>query len=245
MVSCIGLIDHESKSYFLIDATADIKDQMHRVEYNTGYSLQGILLTHAHIGHYTGLMDLGREAMGASAIKVWTMPRMKHFLENNGPWSQLVALKNISLQGLQNDSMVQLSQNLNITPHLVPHRDEYSETVGFLISGESKTGWFIPDIDKWSQWDRSLSEELKNDFLFIDGTFYANGEIPGRDMSEIPHPFIEETMALLKNEPDSLKSKLHFIHFNHTNPVLWDDEVRKIISSENFVICTTGMSLDL
>ena len=80
---------------------------------------------------------------------------------------------------------------------------------------------FIPDIDKWQKWDRDIRQMVKShDDLFIDGTFYKNGEIPGRNMSEIPHPFIEETMALLETLPPSEKSKVWFIHMNHTNPAL-------------------------
>jgi pyrroloquinoline quinone biosynthesis protein B len=107
-----------------------------------------------------------------------------------------------------------------VTPFLVPHRDEYSETVGYMIAGPNKKALFIPDIDKWEKWDRSIATELsKVDYAFLDATFY-DGEELNRDMSEIPHPFIVETMQLLKELPSSEKNKIHFIHFNHTNPVL-------------------------
>ena len=70
-------------------------------------------------------------------------------------------------------------------PFLVPHRDEFSETVGFEIKGENKTAVFIPDIDKWSKWNSDLKELIKRvDYAFLDATFYKNGEIPSRDMSE-------------------------------------------------------------
>lgn len=180
----------------------------------------GVFLTHAHIGHYTGLMYFGREAMGADNSKVYGMPRMKVFLETNGPWSQLVQLKNISLQSLYQNKTVTLSKNLKVTPFLVPHRDEYSETVGFKIEGNTKKALFIPDINKWELWEKKLISELeKVDFAFIDATFLADGEI-ARPMNEVPHPFIEETVALLKSSPANLKSKIIFIHFNHSNPVL-------------------------
>ncbi len=87
------------------------------------------------MGHYTGLMHLGREAMGARAVPVWAMPRMRDFLASSGPWSQLVRLRNIELQPLAADSTVTLGDSLHVTPFLVPHRDEYSETVGFRIEG--------------------------------------------------------------------------------------------------------------
>ncbi len=104
---------------------------------------------------------------------------------------------------------------------LVPHRDEFSETVGFFIEGPNKSALFIPDIDKWQLWDQNIKKWIKKvDYAFLDGTFYQNGEIPGRDMSEIPHPFIEESLELFEKLPAKEKEKVYFIHFNHTNPVL-------------------------
>ena len=223
MVSCIAVVDPEQGAAWMIDATPNFTDQLqlllnHRPEKLT---LQGIFLTHAHIGHYTGLMYLGREVMGSKKVPVYTMPRMNKFLSFNGPWSQLVSLDNISLLPLRSDSTVVLGADLEIKPLLVPHRDEFSETVGFSIKNKQGSILYIPDIDKWSKWDKNLHSMVKShSSVLIDGSFFANGEIPGRDMSEIPHPFVEETMALLKDLDSSEKDKIHFIHLNHTNPLL-------------------------
>lgn len=222
MVSCIGIIDPATKQQWIIDATPDFKWQIARLNAKSGQKeLSGIFLTHAHIGHYTGLMDLGREVMGAKSLKVYAMPRMQNFLEQNAPWSQLVNLKNISIHSLKADSAILLSKNIKIIPFLVPHRDEFSETVGYKIIGKNKSALFIPDIDKWQKWERSIIDEIKTfDYAFLDGTFYANGEIPGRDMSEIPHPFIEESINIFSELSEKEKSKIFFIHLNHTNPAL-------------------------
>ena len=184
------------------------------------------------LGHYTGLMQLGREAMNAKNVQVYAMPRLLSFLSTNGPWNQLVQLKNIELQSLQNDLSVQLD-GYTITPLLVPHRDEYSETVGFRIKGIRKSLLYIPDIDKWSKWNRQLIQEIeKVDYAFLDGTFYADGEV-NRPMSEIPHPFVTETIELLRNVPLSIRQRVYFTHFNHTNPLInpsnsVGDQVRKL-----------------
>ncbi|MCB0596743.1 MAG: pyrroloquinoline quinone biosynthesis protein PqqB [Lewinellaceae bacterium] len=217
--SCLALADPAAGRFWLIDATPDFREQLHEMEpYG---QLSGILLTHAHMGHYTGLMHLGREAMGAKAVPVYAMPRMRAFLENNGPWEQLVQLRNIELRTLSADSTLTLSPTLHITPFLVPHRDEYSETVGFLIEGPARKALYIPDIDKWQLWERDIRELIRQvDVAFLDGTFFANGEIPGRDMSEIPHPFIEESLSLFGSLPAEERAKVRFIHFNHTNPAL-------------------------
>ena len=204
--------------------------------------LAGIFLTHAHVGHYTGLMHLGHEIMGAKGVPVYSMPRMRTFLSENGPWSQLVDFKNIALQNLSADSTIQLNERLAVTPFRVPHRDEFSETVGYKIVTPKAAYLFIPDINKWNLWDRNIEDEIaKVDYAFVDGTFFENGEIPGRDMSQIPHPFIEESMSIFEKLSDEEKAKIHFIHFNHTNPALQSgSEARAQILGAGFNIAEEG-----
>lgn len=244
LVTCLALVDRTTDQYWLFEATPDITEQLKKVQSYIktvpDYSPDGIFLTHAHIGHYTGLMEFGREAMGASNIPVWVMPKMDTFLRNNGPWSQLVQLKNIELNRLNTDSGVSLNSNLHVLPVRVPHRDEYSETVGFIISSKKKKILFIPDIDKWEKWNRKITSEVMDvDTALLDGSFYKNGELPGRDMSEIPHPFVEETMKLFSSIKPDLRSKIFFIHFNHTNPLLSNSSPERItVSSQGFGIAS-------
>lgn len=228
-VSCLAVVDPVSNERWLFDATPDITTQLHLLDSiaplhssaSNPIGIDGIFLTHAHIGHYTGLMYLGREGMGAKNISVYAMPRMHDFLKTNGPWSQLVELKNIELHLLAEDQPIALNERITVTPLRVPHRDEFSETVGFIITSMKKSALFIPDIDKWERWDRRIEEYLsKVDVAFLDGTFFDEEELPGRSMSEIPHPFIVESMKRLSSLPPSEKSKIKFIHLNHTNPAL-------------------------
>ena len=181
-------------------------------------SLAGIFLTHAHIGHYTGLMYLGREAMGAHGVPVWAMPRMRGFLTSNGPWGQLVTLGNIELRPLAADSSILLGDSLRVTPFRVPHRDEYSETVGFRIDGPRGAVVFLPDIDKWERWDRRIEDVIAGtSAAYLDGTFFDAAELPGRDMREIPHPFIVESLSRFASLPAAERKRIRFIHVNHTN----------------------------
>jgi pyrroloquinoline quinone biosynthesis protein B len=224
-VVSLGIVDPVNQQKFLFEATPDltaqVKDLKKYAAFNNKETPDGIFLTHAHIGHYAGLMYLGREALGAKSTTVYAMPRMKLFLENNGPWSQLVALKNIDLQPLADLSPVVLNSNIKVTPFRVPHRDEFSETVGYKMEGPNKKVLFVPDIDKWEKWETSIITEIaKVDYALIDGTFYDETEIENRKISEIPHPFIIESMEKFKNLPAREKNKIWFIHFNHTNPVL-------------------------
>jgi pyrroloquinoline quinone biosynthesis protein B len=246
MVSCLAIADPQTRQAWLFDATPDFREQLHLLE-DDSFSLAGIFLTHAHIGHYTGLAHLGREVMGAKKMSVFAMPRMKNFLSENGPWSQLVKLQNIDLQSLAADSAVILNSKFSVTPLLVPHRDEFSETVGFRIRGPAKSALFIPDIDKWHLWERDILEEIRQvDYAFLDGTFYQNGEIPRRDMREIPHPFVVESMQLFKDLPAAEKAKIHFIHFNHTNPVLQQNSLaRAAVLQAGFRLAEEEMMVEL
>lgn len=249
LITCLALVDRKAGEYWLFEATPDIKAQLKSVQRYTGnYDLPaGIFITHAHIGHYTGLMQLGREAMGTKDVPVWVMPRIDSFLRNNGPWSQLVQFNNIKLQSLHADSSVQLNSSFKITPFRVPHRDEYSETVGFIIRSDKKKVLFIPDIDKWEKWDREIAEEIgKVDWALLDGTFYKNGELPGRDMQEIPHPFVEESLQQFSSLTSAEKSKIVFIHFNHTNPLLKKNSAEKEkVRKDGFAIAEEGMLIEL
>lgn len=244
-VSCIAVVDLISKQNWLFDATPDFTQQLHLLNNPEPKNL-GIFLTHAHIGHYTGLMYLGREAVGASQVKVYAMPKMKSFIEKNGPWSQLVALQNIDLQPIKEDSVIVLNERISVQAFRVPHRDEFSETVGYKIFTANKSLVFIPDIDKWQKWNRSLEEVIKSvDYAFLDGTFYKDGEI-NRPMSEVPHPFVTETMDLLKDLPTTEKSKVHFIHFNHTNPIMNIKSLEnKEVRQKGFKVAFQGEKVEL
>jgi pyrroloquinoline quinone biosynthesis protein B len=184
--------------------------------------------------------------MGASGVPVYAMPRMKDYLAGSGPWSQLVNYRNIILKALQNEETEELGA-LKVTPFLVPHRDEYSETVGYRIDGPSKSAIFIPDINKWADWQTDLSSLVKTvDYALIDATFFADGELPGRDMSKIPHPFVVESMETLATLPVTERNKVWFIHLNHTNPLLnAESQESKLVRSKGFNIAVEGIRLGL
>lgn len=202
----------------VIDATPDFVEQTNYLREQFGHNNLAIFLTHAHMGHYSGLIHLGREAANTHKVPVYAMNRMFKFLSNNGPWDQLIQLENIELRNLQESLPVTLENGIVMTPVLVPHRDEYSETVGYYIKGQSKTALYIPDIDKWSAWEQNILSIIPSvDYAFIDGTFYEDGEVP-RPMAEVPHPFISESVQLLKHLAQEDRNKVHFIHLNHSNP---------------------------
>lgn len=210
-VSSLGLVDRASGRAYLFDATPDVVAQLHAL--TGGRPPDGIFLTHAHIGHYTGLMYLGRESIGARGVPVYATDRMLEYLDTNGPWSQLTALGNIERRPMEYDRALSLPGGVAVTAFRVPHRDEFSDTVGFRIDGPRQSALFIPDIDRWEKWDRSI-RDLANtvDLAFLDGTFASPTEV-NRDIEEIPHPMMPRTRELLRGA----RAKLWFIHINHTN----------------------------
>ncbi len=222
---CVAIVDPQSRQRWLIECTPDFREQLHQLDSiappKDKVTIDGILLTHAHIGHYAGLIHLGREVIGADRVPVYAMPRMRRFLEDNGPWSQLVRVENIVLQNLADGVPQKLNERIRITPLLVPHRDEYAETVGFRIQGPNHSALILSDIDKWEHWKTKIEDVLSEvDVAYLDGTFFGDGELPGRDMSKIPHPMITESMKRFANLSATERNKVRFLHFNHTNPAL-------------------------
>jgi pyrroloquinoline quinone biosynthesis protein B len=241
-VVSLGLTDQASGQNWLFEATPDFTAQLQQLQQASGSTnLSGIFLTHAHMGHYAGLLQLGREAMGAQGMLVYVMPRMKEFLETNAPWSQLVALGNIKLILMEQGQPIQLTSNLRVIPLQVPHRDEFSETVGFRVETNEKSLLFIPDIDKWPLWEKDIRAEVARvDVALLDATFYQEGELPNRNMSEIPHPFVAETVTLFSPLPAAEKRKVKFIHFNHTNPLILEGPERDAVKKLGFEVATEG-----
>ena len=245
----LAVIDPIDEKYILFEATPDLPYQLNYLDkkiFKKFLLPESIFITHAHIGHYAGLMYFGREALGSKDLKVNTLPKMANFLQTNGPWSQLVDIDNIKIQNLNFGVSVSELKNITITPIKVPHRDEYSETAGFIIEGKSKKALFIPDIDKWEKWDKDLKQLVNEfDYLLLDATFYDSKEI-NRDISEIPHPLVSETINLLDSLSNESKNKVYFIHMNHTNLMLDPmSELSKFIYSKGYNIARVGQRIYL
>jgi pyrroloquinoline quinone biosynthesis protein B len=246
-VAALGLVDDGAGLRFLVDATPDVASQLD--DLNRGRTVadprkpaDGILLTHAHMGHYAGLLWLGREALGARAVPVYATPRLAAFLRANGPWSQLVSLGQVELREVDPGREVALTPSLGATPVLVPHRDEFSDTVGWKIRGPSRTVLYVPDIDKWERWERRVEDEVAAvDVALLDGTFLSADEVPGRSLAEIPHPLVGETTARL----GALSRRVVFVHLNHTNALLHDAAARRRLSATGARVAFDGQAFPL
>ncbi len=217
-VSCLGLRNKATNASYLFDATPDIVAQLGTL--NGGKVPDGVFLTHGHMGHYTGLVYFGRESVDAKRVPVFGSKRMGAFLAGSDPWRFLVSNGNIAFHELRPDEPTSIEGGVKVTSFFVPHRDEFTDTFGYLIEGPRKKAVFIPDIDRWEKLDRSIRELADRvDLLFLDGTFSSPEEVGGRDIAQIPHPMMPRTRELLAGA----RGKLWFIHLNHTNPALGRD----------------------
>ena len=255
-VASLGLVavaPDGSRQVFLIDATPDFRSQLDdalgpggAAARPAGLPLDGILLTHAHVGHYAGLIYLGRESAGARGVPVFATARMGKFLAENGPWKRLVDLGNIKLLTLAPGVAAQLAPGLSVTPLRVPHREEESDVVGFLVTGPRRKLLYIPDIDAWDKWDQDIAALVSAvDVALLDATFYAPTELPGRSLAEIPHPLVPATMDRLA-EAARRGARVLFVHLNHTNPALDPGSAeRREILRRGFDVAADRMELPL
>lgn len=218
LTACVAIVD-DGRAW-LLDAGPDLPRHL-AVLAAADIELAGVLLTHGHIGHYTGLMFLGREAMNTAALPVWAAPRLAAFIAGNGPWEQLVSAGNIDLSVLDPQVHVSLGAEATAMAFLVPHRDEYSETVGFVVTGPNRSLVYVPDTDSWDGWDAPVESYVaRADIALLDATFFDQAELPGRDIAKIAHPLVVNSMARFAHLSDEDRTKIHFIHFNHSNPLL-------------------------
>jgi pyrroloquinoline quinone biosynthesis protein B len=243
LVASLGLIDHGAGRRFVIDATPDFARQVDRL----GGLPDAILLTHAHIGHYLGLAQLGLEVLGAKRLPVYCTPSMARFLRENGPWKRLVSLENIEIREVEPGRVFELTPSLHATGIPVPHRGEDSDTVAYLVTGPGRRLLWLPDIDKWEKWDRRIEEVIGPMSLlaFVDGTFFSADEIPGRSIADIPHPLVPETVARFGGKAPAAPAKVYFVHLNHTNRLLWDGAARRELERRGFGIAKEGSRYSL
>jgi pyrroloquinoline quinone biosynthesis protein B len=255
LVASLAIVTPERGGVHLVDAGPDLREQLDllrdvrdvpedRVDREP---VDGIFLTHAHIGHYLGLALLGFEAVNTSALPLWATPRMTAFLSANGPWDQLVRFGNVELVELDAATPVELGGGVTVTPLWVPHRDEYTDTVGFRIAGPSRTVLYVPDSDPWDAWPTPVEEILSGvDVALLDGTFFSTHELPGRSVEEIRHPLVGDTMDRLQPLVDAGGLEVWFTHFNHTNPLLdAASEEQELLEKRGFRLLTDRLEIPL
>ncbi len=253
-VASLAIVLPETGRIFLIDATPDVSRQLElladvrdapagRVD---RAPIDGVFLTHAHIGHYIGLALFGYEALHTDQLPVYATSRMRSFLSENGPWSLLIERGNIDPRVLEAGETVELGEGVSVRALPVPHRDEYTDTVGLVIAGPGQSVFYVPDTDSWQAWEPSIEEVLAEvDVGLVDGTFFSADELPGRDVESIGHPLIAASLERLAPLVDA-GTRVVFTHFNHSNPVLDPNSTaRERVERLGFEILVEGEEFQL
>lgn len=253
-VSSLALVEPRAERFYLVDATPDITRQIDlisepafRERAAARRPFDGIFLTHAHIGHYTGLAVLGNEGMGMSETPVYCTPAMADFLSSNQPWAFLVEQGRIVPRPLAPDRWYRIDDNLEVQLWPVPHRDEFSDTVAFVFRGPGASLLFLPDINSWSRWNRPVADAVASvDTALLDGSFWSMDELPGRAIEDVPHPLITQTMDALQSVADRRATRIVLTHLNNSNPALDEGGPQQAeVKRRGFEIAREGMRFEL
>ncbi|MDH3518583.1 MAG: MBL fold metallo-hydrolase [Acidimicrobiia bacterium] len=215
------LVEHAGRR-ILLDASPDF-----RIQWWPFASMPDtVVLTHGHMGHYTGLVHFGSEAGDPRGIECVGTPAMLQFLRSNAPWRQLFEVGNLVSTG---------SSEIQLIP--IPHRAEYTDTVA--ISVDSRL-LYLPDIDSWDLWPEAPSVLAAHQVALVDATFWSPTELPAR--TGIPHPPVEDTIERFAD----LDTRLILTHLNHTNPIC-DPTSREagLVVEAGFEVAYDGMVIDL
>ncbi len=245
--ACLGIHDRQTGELALIEATPDVELQVARLHELSGVPARGrrpvdaVLLTHAHVGHYLGLAQFGREVASTRQVPVHASPRMSQFLRSEAPWRQLVELEQLQLHEFELGKSFEALPGLRVTARTVPHRDEFSDTVAFTIHGPDTTVLFVPDVDSWAKTPGLLELLIEGvDVAYLDATFFDGRELPDRSLDEIPHPPMIDTMRRLDDAASAQPGRFRFIHLNHSNPAWNDPDLRADLERRGFRIAIAG-----
>ena len=207
----------------LIEATRHLGDQ---------FTLWGqtkvdhLLLTHAHFGHVDGLGLFGRETLAAQGIELHVSDDMYHLVDQTPQWNLMVQQGVFDIRTFTAGDVVFNQGNLSVEAVRIPHRDELSDMHAFIIRGPNKSLLFLPDHDTWDETltvhnSTSIREWLSKmnvDIALIDGTFWSEDELGGRNQAHVPHPPVLQTLKMLGEKIDG-DPEILFTHLNHTNPL--------------------------
>jgi pyrroloquinoline quinone biosynthesis protein B len=250
--ACLGIVARPSSELLLVEATPRVEAQVAMLHQLAETSARGrrpvdaVLLTHAHIGHYLGLAQFGREVAATKDLPIWCSHRLADFLRGNGPWRQLIELQQIAPREFAPRQPFMPIAGLEVVAIPVPHRDEYSDTMAYRLKGAQRTVLFVPDIDAWDRAPGLLEELIAGvDVAYLDATFYDGRELPERKLAEIPHPLMTDTMRRLAPLAQQRPGAIRFLHLNHTNPALRDLDVIRHVTEAGFAIAQQGERLTL
>lgn len=245
LIASVGVIGPDG-SALLLDVTPDVREQIlmlnrYRAHARTSNVVDHVSLTHAHMGHYTGLIHFGKEAHNATGIRTWVTASMAAFLTTNQPWLSLVDGGHLVLEVIAPGEPVEVASGLTLRLLTVPHRDEFSDTVAMSVNDELL---YVPDIDTWERWPIAEAEIGRHRVSLLDGCFASSSEVPGRDISAFPHPLVADTVRRFGHL--ARERRIILTHLNHTNPVSDPESVEAaLVAQSGFEVASDGMEISL
>lgn len=245
--SCLAIVADDGR-VLLLDVGPDLKAHEEVLATNqavrrrvTPAPMDGVVLTHAHVGHYAGLLHLGREALAVEAMPCWVTTKMARFLESEAPWRFVVEQGHLELRAHEPPASFEPWADLSVSLIPVPHRHEASDTVAISVNGSVL---YLPDIDAWDEWPEAEDVIGAHSTAFLDATFWSDAELPHRDMANIKHPFVPDTLERFAHLAST--RRLVLTHLNHTNPVCdpASDEHADVLRA-GFEVATEGLTIAL
>ena len=214
-----------------------------------------VTITHLHLGHIEGIGQFGKPVMNTSDLPIYLSEKNRESIEQRNDIQLMIKERNIKFEPQKYNHSFQPKEDCGFKLRLIPipHRSELGDTAGIIIEGKKKNLLFLPDQDSWEKTLESFSVKdirelftlLEIDIAWIDGTFWNLKELPGRNLKEIPHPIIEESLELLgMRRPED--PEVSFIHLNHSNPVNDNDSMeRKLVQSRGWSVCERNQTVTL
>ena len=241
----------------IIEITKNLSEQLviWTPDKNELFIPETVSITHLHLGHIEGIGQLGKPVMGLREVDVYLSPNNKDIFDNRSDIVLMEDEGNIRTHSKNFYHPFEPKDGCGFSLQFIPipHRSELGDNAAIIIKAEEKSILFMPDQDSWGDTLDYHSKDNIRDFLkmfdideaLIDGTFWSMDELPGRDISKIPHPTIKDSIKLLgrKKEEDP---EISFLHLNHSNPVNdLGSKQRKIVEKNGWRISEMGDVLKL
>jgi pyrroloquinoline quinone biosynthesis protein B len=227
----------------LFDASPDIRAQSQRLPRRDPGTepVDAVFITHAHMGHYAGLLHFGKEAAATHGVPLFAPKSVIAFLDTNEPWATLFSEGHFDPVALNTATASVGGIDVQAIP--VPHRSEHSSACGFSVSVEGEP-WLLytPDIDSWDMWPDAEAELTRHRVSLIDAAFSDPNELPLRPMSEVRHPMVPDTIDRFAHI--ATQRRLVLTHINHTNALGDPDSaIAKQAIACGFEIAFDGMEI--
>lgn len=242
LVASIAIIGNSNT--ILVDTTPDIVKQLNNLRnYKAPSSknpIDGVIITHLHLGHYIGLLQFGTEAAATKELAVYTTEEVKEFITTNKPFKYLKERKQISLCRLTLNNEISFNE-FSICPFEVPHRNEDGNTIGIEIKNDKTDSTLLYISDTDSLTNEIIQKINSAEKVVFDGTFYSEDELPRQ--KDVPHPPMMTTATILGYQDPK---KFYFTHLNHSNPAVNSrSQEAKALEKMNYGIAFDNMVLTL